>query len=53
MEEKKIYSVSDVNKYIKALMDKDILLNNISIRGEITNFKAHYTGHLYFTLKDE
>lgn len=53
MEEKKIYSVSDVNKYIKALMDKDTLLNNISIRGEITNFKAHYTGHLYFTLKDE
>lgn len=53
MEEKKIYSVSDVNKYIKALMDKDTLLNNISIRGEITNFKAHYTGHLYFTLKDD
>ncbi|MEG2310688.1 MAG: exodeoxyribonuclease VII large subunit [Clostridia bacterium] len=48
-----IYSVSQVNKYIKMVFDKDIFLNNISIRGEITNFKAHYSGHLYFTLKDE
>lgn len=53
MEEKKVFSVSDVNKYIKMLFDSDTLLSNISIRGEITNFKAHYTGHFYFTLKDE
>lgn len=53
MEEKKIFSVSDVNKYIKMLFEGDTLLSNISIRGEITNFKAHYTGHFYFTLKDE
>lgn len=53
MEEKKIFSVSDINKYIKMLFDSDTLLNSVSIRGEITNFKAHYTGHFYFTLKDE
>lgn len=51
--ENKVYSVSQLNRYIKMLFDKDTFLNNISIRGEITNFKAHYTGHLYFTLKDE
>ncbi len=53
MEQKKIFSVSEVNRYVKMLFDGDELLNSISIRGEITNFKAHYTGHYYFTLKDE
>ena len=53
MNEKKIFSVSDINKYVKMIFDSDMLLNNVSIRGEITNFKAHYTGHFYFTLKDE
>lgn len=53
MEQKKVFSVSEVNKYVKMLFDCDELLNSISIRGEITNFKAHYTGHYYFTLKDE
>ena len=48
----KVYSVSNVNKYIKMMFDKDPLLVDIAIKGEITNFKAHYTGHLYFTLKD-
>lgn len=49
----KVYSVSQLNRYIKMIFDKDNFLSNINIRGEITNFKAHYTGHLYFTLKDE
>lgn len=49
----KIYTVSNVNKYIKMTFDNDTFLNNIAIRGEITNFKAHQSGHLYFTLKDE
>ena len=49
----KIYSVSQINKYIKMVFDKDAFLTNISVRGEITNFKAHYTGHFYFTLKDD
>ena len=51
--ETKIYSVSQLNKYIKMVFDKNTFLYNVSIRGEITNFKAHYTGHLYFTIKDE
>ncbi len=51
--ETKVYKVSEVNRYIKMVFDKDTFLNDIRIRGEITNFKAHYTGHLYFTLKDE
>lgn len=49
----KVYSVSQVNKYIKMIIDNEVFLNNVSIRGEITNFKAHYTGHFYFTLKDD
>lgn len=51
--ETKVYKVSEVNKYIKMVFDKDTFLNAVRIRGEITNFKAHYTGHYYFTLKDE
>ncbi len=46
-------SVSDLNKYIKDKIDNDEYLNNILIKGEISNFKNHYTGHMYFTLKDE
>ena len=51
--ESNVYSVSQINRYIKMLIDKDAYLNSITVRGEITNFKAHYTGHFYFTLKDE
>lgn len=53
MEEEKVFNVSQVNKYIKMIIASDTFLNNINISGEITNFKAHYTGHFYFTLKDE
>lgn len=49
----KVYTVSQINKYVKMLFDKDVFLNNITVSGEITNFKAHYTGHFYFTLKDD
>ena len=51
--EEKVFNVSQVNKYVKMLIDSDAFLNNINITGEITNFKSHYTGHFYFTLKDE
>lgn len=51
--EEKVFNVSQVNKYVKMLIDSDAFLNNTNITGEITNFKAHYTGHFYFTLKDE
>ena len=45
-------SVSQLNKYIKNKVDQDEYLNNVLIKGEISNFKHHYTGHMYFTLKD-
>ncbi|WP_054258512.1 exodeoxyribonuclease VII large subunit [Propionispora sp. 2/2-37] len=48
----KILSVSDVTKYIKQLFTDDIILSSIYIRGEISNFKRHHSGHCYFTLKD-
>ena len=46
-------TVSDLNKYMKENIAEDEYLNNILIKGEISNFKNHYTGHMYFTLKDE
>ncbi len=46
-------SVTDLNKYIKEKIANDEALNNVLVKGEISNFKNHYTGHLYFTLKDE
>ena len=46
-------SVTDLNKYIKDKIADDEYLNNILVKGEISNFKHHYTGHMYFTLKDE
>ena len=46
-------SVTDLNKYIKDKVASDEYLNNVLVKGEISNFKRHYTGHLYFTLKDD
>ena len=46
-------SVSELNSYIKNKIGNDEFLNNVYIKGEISNFKHHYTGHMYFTLKDE
>ena len=46
-------SVSQLNSYIKEKIDGDEALNTVIVKGEISNFKNHYTGHLYFTLKDE
>ena len=46
-------SVTELNKYIKTKVADDEFLNNVFVRGEISNFKHHYTGHMYFTLKDE
>lgn len=47
-----ILTVSDVNRYIKSLMAYDGVLSSVWVRGEISNYKRHYSGHLYFTLKD-
>ena len=46
-------SVSDLNLYIKEKIAGDETLNAVIVKGEISNFKAHYTGHFYFTLKDD
>lgn len=51
--EKMAVTVSDLNSYIKQKIDGDEALNAVIVKGEISNFKNHYTGHLYFTLKDE
>lgn len=48
------FSVSQVNEYVRMLLDGNAVLKNIWVRGEISNFTNHYrTGHLYFSLKDE
>ena len=46
-------SVTELNIYIKGKFQEDEYLNNVLVKGEISNFKHHYTGHMYFTLKDE
>lgn len=51
--EKKYLTVSALNRYLKAKIDADTQLQRILIKGEISNFKHHSSGHLYFTLKDE
>ena len=47
-----VYSVGQVNNYIKNMFTQDFMLNRISIRGEISNCKYHTSGHIYFSLKD-
>ena len=47
-------SVSEINDYIKSLIEEEMLLQDIYVKGEISNFKKHISsGHFYFTLKDE
>lgn len=48
-----ILSVSEINKYIKGILSNDLILSNLWVRGEISNYKHHYSGHRYFTIKDE
>ena len=45
--------VGEVNQYIKRIFAGDWLLSNIKVEGEISNFKHHYSGHMYFSLKDD
>ncbi|MDD3240092.1 MAG: exodeoxyribonuclease VII large subunit [Lachnospira sp.] len=48
-----VYTVTQMNSYIKNMFRQDFVLNRVSIKGEISNCKYHTSGHIYFTLKDE
>ena len=48
-----VLSISQINEYIRRLMDGDALLAGVAVRGEISNYKVYPSGHHYFTLKDE
>lgn len=52
MGNERIFTVTEINNYIKYLMQNDILLSHLYVKGEISNFKHHTSGHVYFTLKD-
>lgn len=51
--EQKILSISQINEYLGALIDRDPLLGKVAVCGEISNYKVYPSGHHYFTLKDE
>ena len=53
LDPKTAVSVSELNSYIKSKLEGDFLLNNVYLRGEISNFKVYPSGHCYFTLKDK
>lgn len=53
MRQQPIYSVTQVNGYIKELMDRDGFLNGVFVRGELSNYKTYPSGHHYFSMKDE
>lgn len=48
-----VLSITQINDYIRKQMDADALLNNVAVKGEISNYKLYPSGHHYFTLKDE
>ena len=50
--EAKVYSVSQINQYIKTVLDRDALLANVCVSGELSNYKVYPSGHHYFSLKD-
>ncbi|HYE84194.1 MAG TPA: exodeoxyribonuclease VII large subunit [Clostridia bacterium] len=52
MSSERIFTVTEINNYIKYLIQNDVLLSHLHVKGEISNFKLHTSGHAYFTLKD-
>lgn len=53
MSNDQIFTISELTKYIKRTFDNDEMLKNFWVKGEISNFKKHSRGHMYFTLKDQ
>lgn len=49
---RRIFSVSEINRYVKRMFEQDDLLHGVLVRGEVSNCKYHSSGHIYFTLKD-
>ena len=52
MTQAPVFTVTQVNQYVKGLLDRDRVLASLFVRGEISNYKAHSSGHHYFSLKD-
>ena len=50
---KNVYTVAQVNAYIKNMFTQDFMLSRIYVKGEVSNCKYHSSGHIYFSLKDE
>ena len=48
----KTLTVAEVNNYLKRVIDNDFIMNNLSVKGEVSNLKFHSSGHIYFSLKD-
>ncbi len=54
MQDRAVFSVTQINEYIKMTLESNAVLRNVFLRGEVSNFKSNYSsGHLYFSLKDE
>ena len=51
--EQRIFNVTELNEYVKALIESDYALSNIYVRGELSNYKVYPSGHHYFTMKDD
>ena len=51
--QREVLSVGDINNYIKSLLQRDGRMSNVLVRGEISNFTHHSSGHMYFSLKDK
>ncbi|MFD1955850.1 exodeoxyribonuclease VII large subunit [Paenibacillus thailandensis] len=52
-EQPRIYSIKEINRYIRMKLESDLLLGDVWLRGEISNYTHHSSGHMYFTLKDK